>query len=197
MATEILDQIKPTGHLEITKIYKDGTKEIVYSKSNVITVGMGVTLAEMFGAPTGASPTADIYQIPYFQLGDGGSTGLQVSGTVGLGSPLTVSEYGGSDPDFSVDVHDRWHNGAITVGEAFSELQASQILRTGNTGVSFTIFVGDQVANGISINEIGLFSKDPFNRQSPEASILCAYRFFTALVKDSTFSLSFKWTIIF
>jgi len=42
---EVLDV---SGHLQIIKIYKDGTEEKVFDDHNVITSGMGVGLAMLF-----------------------------------------------------------------------------------------------------------------------------------------------------
>ena len=42
------DLLDVSGHLQIFKIYKDGTEEKVYDDHNVITSGMGVGLAMLF-----------------------------------------------------------------------------------------------------------------------------------------------------
>ena len=62
-----------------------------------------------------------------------------------------------------------------------------------------TLNVGDPVAglyNEGYINEIGLFSKNPYV-ESTDASMLCAYRYFKKIYKTDAFILVFRWTIEF
>ena len=58
------------GHLEIIKIYPDGTEEVHYSEDNVITSGMGYTLLKAFS--TSGAGSISPFQIVYFQLGVSG-----------------------------------------------------------------------------------------------------------------------------
>ena len=74
---------KMKGHLEVIKLYADGTEEVHFSEDNVITSGMGHTLLKAFA--TSGSGSIEPFQITYFQLGLGGATGLQVSSTGNLG----------------------------------------------------------------------------------------------------------------
>ncbi len=61
------------GHLEVIKLYADGTEEVHFSEDNVITSGMGHTLLKAF-ATSGAGSIAP-FQITYFQLGSGSGYG--------------------------------------------------------------------------------------------------------------------------
>ena len=63
--------------------------------------------------------------------------------------------------------------------------------------------MGEETANSLtdadgdlSINEVGLFMKNP--RNNPVVSpILVAYRKFSGIIKTSDFSLVFRWTLNF
>ena len=75
------DILNASGHLEIYKIYEDGTEEKVFDDPNTITSGMGVGLGLLY-AGSGASNSNGTYngssitdfQIRYFQLGTQGDT---------------------------------------------------------------------------------------------------------------------------
>lgn len=58
---KFIDEIKPTGHLEITKIYNDGRQEIVLDEKNMIVSGFGVGLSYLFSL-SGSSKITD-YQL--------------------------------------------------------------------------------------------------------------------------------------
>jgi hypothetical protein len=209
MATKLRDSIKPKGHLEITKVYRDGKREVVYSKHNVITVGMGITLSEMFAHATDEDPGSTLgnanigsYRIKYFQIGTGGDTVADPapSSLTSLGSPCVLSQYG-DQASLIVGSHNLWQDGALS-NNAFAKLDDANIRKYGNTGVSFTFDLDVNTANGVAIDEIGIFSADPFLRlyatqQGVRASVLCAYRKFPEITKTTKFALAFKWTIIF
>lgn len=202
MATEIRDSIKPTGHLEITKIYKDGRHYVVYSKHNIIVVGMGISLAELFAAATSTAleqNTFESYKIKYFQIGTGGDGVTNSSSLKALGTPCTLAQYG-TQGEITVVNHNLWQDGSVSQN-AFAVLKDEFMTKSGSTGVSFKFDIGLNSANGVAIDELGLFSSDPFRRlwstEKIRASVLCAYRKFPEITKSSDFALSFKWTITF
>lgn len=193
----------PQGHLEVWKHYPDGTKELHYKDDNVICSGMGATLAEMFDA----DPDVDVtnFQAIYFKCGSGGSTGLQVSTTGDLGTPLVRADYGNGNLDMSI--HNLLSNGVKTTGtgkeNTFGVIPYGYIKRVTPTKCMWQIVldeqtanVGDMTADGSYLNEIGLFSKNPY-LESTDASMLCAYRFFKKIYKTDAFILVFRWTIEF
>ena len=71
------DVLNVSGHLQIYKVYKDGTEEKVYDDHNVVTSGMGVGLAMLF-AGQGDTNIED-FQIRYFQVGSGAATSYNYS----------------------------------------------------------------------------------------------------------------------
>ena len=202
---DFYDIATPEGHLEITKVYKDGRREIVYSEYNLITVGLGISLTELFAAAIDESnPDASMltnYQLTLFQAGTGGDGVTPLSGITSLGTALTGPQYGTS-PDLTVKTDgDLWQNGSVAAA-AFCEIKSQGITKTGNTSVSYRFTLGTESANGVSIDELGLFSFDPFRRfyvpgNDRTASLLCAYRKFPEISKSNSFALTFKWTITF
>ena len=180
------------GHLEVIKIYNDGTEEVHFSEDNVITSGMGHTLLKAFST-SGAGSITD-FQIVYFQLGTSGSLALQVFENGDLGNALSAGAYGVS-ASFEIDNHDYIASGATSNGD-FGIIPFPYIKKVSPTRVMYQIHVGDATANSQTINEVGLWSRNPDSLVT-ETSYLCAYRFFTALQKTDAFSVLFKWTIEF
>ena len=190
------ENYNPVGHIEVWKHFPDGTRELHYEDKNVICSGMGANLSEMFDAP----PTANVeeYQLTYFKIGTGGSEGLQVSTTNDLGSPLAQDEYGNGLID--IDVHNLVANGAVNSAAGgtttFAVVPHAYIKRITNTKCMWQLVIDEQSANGSELDEVGLFCKNPY-RTTPEGSLLCAYRYFTPIVKTYSFILVIRWTIDF
>ena len=55
----LLESLNPKGHLEIIKKYSDGREETILDDHNVITVGMGITLASLFSTTDTAAAAND------------------------------------------------------------------------------------------------------------------------------------------
>jgi len=202
-------KFNPKGHLEIWKVYEDGSKDLHWSEQNVITSGMGVGLASLFAA-SGSSNIKD-YQIGYFQVGVSGDLNNYGSSSYELSSPLASSvNYGvllspAGEKDSSsiaftdvVDLHPL-KNGSVAVGtEPFVKIRYSNIHRISKNSVRFTLVMAPRsgIAVEESLNEVGLFMRNPLG-SSEDNPILVAYRPFTAIKKTSAFTLVFLWTIQF
>ena len=52
------ESLNASGHLEIYKVYNDGTEEKVFDEANTITSGMGVGLGMLY-AGTGSNNITD------------------------------------------------------------------------------------------------------------------------------------------
>ena len=48
MILNVLEELDIKGHLTISKIYSNGSEEIVFDDHNIIVSGMGVALAHLF-----------------------------------------------------------------------------------------------------------------------------------------------------
>ena len=184
----LLERLNPKGYLEIIKRYNDGTSEVVMSDHNVITVGMGQTLAEMFSI-TDFAKSIENFSIAYFQVGTGSAT--MASSLTGLTTPLTVANYGETE----LDIHTHKRAGSAS-NMAFARINPAYINKSSETKVTFSLVLDENTANGKDIKEIGLFSKNPF-AHSDEVSYMVAYRSFAALSKGEGFSLIFRWTLQF
>jgi len=200
------ENYNPVGHIEVWKHFPDGNKELHFADDNVITSGMGATLAQMFDA----DKTADVqnFQIPFFCVGSGGGpTGaesagyLQVSSTGDLGEPLTRAQYGNGNLQMSL--HYLISNGTKSGStQPFGMIPHSYIKRVTPTKCMWQIVLDEQTCNITDtqsdsfINEIGLYSKNPY-LEATDASFLCAYRYFKPVYKTDAFILVFRWTIEF
>lgn len=204
---QFLDYQNAKGHLEVWKHYPDGTKELHWEEDNVITSGMGATLSKMFSVDK--DKPVDDFQIIYFKLGMSGNDvtdpnqvgALQVSSTGDLSGALTAAQYG--DGGLSLDVHSLYRNGATEADHVFGVIPYGYIKRVSETKCLWQIVLDEQTANVTDtissehyLNEIGLYSNNPFSL-TPKASALCAYRYFKPVYKTDAFILVFRWTIDF
>jgi hypothetical protein len=179
------------GHLEVLKVHEDGTEEVHFSEQNVITSGMGHTLLKAFNAQ--GDESIEDFQIRYFQLGFGGLASRQVSGTGDLGYAFDRSAY--SVVNFDLVEHDL-SSGTPVSGSVFGVIPIPFITKISDTKVMYQVVLGSEACVGRTINEIGLFSKNP-DQAAVNGSYLCAYRYFTALNKTNSISVIFRWTIEF
>ena len=213
-----------SGHVTICKIYKDGTKEVVLDKANLVTAGLGSAFLDI--QMGGGSTNSSDYAPHYFQVGTGSidydtSPAREASSTFyQLSAPLHWSSYG-EDTDLVIDKQYRGFNASTentTAPYSYTELlntsaslsavvfsgldQYFAKVRRGSVTKFFMdsfeseIVLDENTANGISISEVGLFAKNPkgFNQDSP---LLMAYKNFTAIPKTSDISLVFHWNIGF
>ena len=185
----LLERLNPKGHLEIIKQFKDGTQETVLSDHNIITVGMGQTLAGLFSISDFAK-SIENFSIAYFQVGTGSAT--MASSLTGLTTPLTAANYGETELD--ILTHKRAGSASNFV---FARINPAYINKSSATKVTFSLVLDENTANGQSIKEIGLFSKNPYSNSGTEISYLVAYRSFAALAKGDGFSLIFRWSLQF
>ena len=164
------------GHLEIVKIYADGTEELHFSDENVITSGLGYTLLKAFA--TSGAGSIEPFQIQYFQLGVAANDSLQVSSTGSLSASLSEANYGTAN--FEISTHDL-SSGTPAAAQPFGVIAWPYIKKISPTRVMYQIFLGDEAAEGITLSEVGLFSKNPN----------------LSVAKQDSFSVLFRWTIEF
>jgi len=191
-----IEDLGVNGHLQIAKTYGDGREEIIFDDHNIIVSGMGFGLVYLF-AGLGSKKITD-YQIDRVQLGVSGGTNLEVSTTYQLSSPLTsISQYG-VDSDLFVLTCNQILAGVPTTSndKIFLKIPFSKITRINDNSVRFTIVIDEEACNNITLNEIGLFMKNPTGL-AIDASNLVAYRAFSSIAKTDDFGLIFRWTINF
>ena len=184
------ENYSPTGHLQITKIWKNGKSEIIFSENNLIVKGMGYGLTKLFSQ---TDKNIKDYQIRWFQLGIGSQT-LQTTISQ-LNTPIT--NYG-TNPDNTVSSFTlaTYTNGTIE-NQQLVNIPFNLIKRIDKTSVQFGLVLGENSANGLApIKEIGLFMSNP-NNSTPAQPMLVAYKIFPEVEKTVEFSLVFTWTITF
>jgi hypothetical protein len=191
------DLLDVSGHLQIFKVYKDGTEEKVYDDHNVITSGMGVGLAMLF-AGQGDNSVED-FQIRYFQVGSGAPTsydykqfklGGYMTETVDYGNNVVLSEHKRMEPA----------GGASTDTEIFMLIPDNVIKKSSSTSVTYVLYLPEDVQFDEDLDEIGLFMSNPLAVLLPgqaKRSAMVAYRTFTSMTKTDQFSLLFKWKLNF
>ena len=198
------ENIKIQGHLTIHKL-KDGEEELLFDEKNIIVSGFGWSLAYLY-AKLGSTNITD-YQIDRFQLGVSGHLANQVSSTYQLSGPLSsITEYVGTgDSNLFAFSSAQYKNGIISTSPTpfFCNIPFNKVTRIDDRSVRFTILIDEDSCNNINrggqsvgLNEIGLFIKNP-RSQSPQASVLAAYKYFSNIIKSSDFALIFRWQISF
>jgi len=202
------DYLDVSGHLEIYKVYSDGTEEKVFDDKNTITSGMGVGLGLLY-AGSGAADITN-FQIRYFQLGTKGDTKI---GNYGVSETLLASALGQEDQLEQYKISNEstlpmvYHELMDWNGDAkldsgggsnwyFAEISDNAIKRVDLNSVTYILYVDRNSCNGIDIDEVGLFMKNPLG-YTPFRSNLVAYRPFSSITKTDDFSLVFKWTLNF
>ena len=203
------DVLNVSGHLEIWKVYEDGSEENVFAEKNTITSGMGVGLGLLY-AGSGATDITN-FQVRYFQVGVSGNTVLDTYGVSqyslvsALGQEAGATDYKGALSYLPLSQHDLmdW-NGSVKspTGASplpqfyFGVLSDNAIKRVDLNSVTYIIYLDRNTCNNQTLNEVGLFMKNPLG-VSPERSNMVAYRPFTNILKSDGFSLVFKWTLSF
>lgn len=187
------DKREISGHLQIFKIYDDH-QELAFDEHNLITSGMGVGLAWLL-SELGSNLITD-YQIKYFQAGSGAPANTGTS-AFKLGGPLQTADYG-TNTDSLINTHDALQNGVNVANLDFVEIPFNHITKVGDSSVRFNLFLSKKTANGlpVALDEVGLYMANP-RAQSPEQSLLVAYRTHTEIQKTAEFSLLYRWVITF
>ena len=199
------ESFDPSGHLEIYKIYNDGTEELVFEEANTITSGMGVGLGLLY-AGSGATDITN-FQIRYFQLGTSGQSvidnyGVSQFSLVSALGQVNKNDYG-TDSPLPLYPHelmnydgDRKSDSAGSFTWLFPLVSDNAIKRVDLNSVTYILYIDRNSGNDQILNEVGLFMKNPLGR-TVERSNLVAYRPFVNISKTSDFSLLFKWTLNF
>ena len=203
-----VEEMNIKGHLEIEKVYDDGTREIVFDDHNIIVSGMSVGLSLLFTL-SGSDNITD-YQFDRFQIGVSGTSVNEVSSTFELsGSLSSTEEYVGTAGDMITVSSTQIKYDQDFLDQVFGIIPHKQLTRISDTSIRYTIVLDNESCNDISrdktigstadvvsapINEIGLFMKNPTGAVS-DRSILCAYRVFSDITKTNDFALIFRWTL--
>jgi len=215
------------GLVTITKVYRDGTKEPVCVKDpNILTQGFALDMANLMTA--GANTTTQNYKFGYFQLGTSSYYSAPVEPaqhwtdalpytTVRnfsrLNSPLATTADYGSETALELVTRD-----CIVYKEDFVPLKdieytkESEVLGVLNedncfplqlpgddeNGVIIKITLDYGALNGKSLQEFGLFTRNPEANRSEDNPILTCYKSIqTPIEKTDEFMLEIDWAIQF
>jgi hypothetical protein len=193
-----MEKFKPTGHLQVIKIYEDGTEEVHFDENNMIVSGLGVGLSHLY-AGSGGSQISD-YQVINFQVGVSGDELDYGTSTFKLTSPCTAAQYLSTGSETFVESLKPIQNGVVvTDAETFARFPFNNIQKVDKNTVRFNLFLDKYTLNGLGnpLDEVGLFMRNPRGVIPLPNPILIAYRPFTSLIKTSTFALLFRWTLNF
>jgi len=192
-----MEKLQPKGHLEIIKIYEDGTEEVHFTEHNMIVSGMGVGLSHLY-AGSGGAEISD-FQILNFQVGTGGDLTNYGTSSFKLNTPCTTAEYLSTGSEASIELLDPIQNGVLAATETFLRFPFNNVQKIDKNTVRFNLIIDKLTLNELSTNmdEVGLFMRNPRGATNGAKPILVAYRPFTSLKKTSTFSLLLKWTLNF
>tara|TARA_R110000851_G_scaffold50710_1_gene121017 strand:- start:46 stop:921 length:876 start_codon:yes stop_codon:yes gene_type:complete len=181
------------------------------------------------------------YNIKHFQLGIGASGVTEAVTVAQLGGPLTKAQYG--NPDVASVVTQQLQPWSDEHSLATYEPQTFVNINTygpNKTGITYVLVLDEDTCNGQLLNEIGLFSHNPFMKikdgapsdgqvgiggapnktllggsgdgvkefggktdsegiqyEEDPGAVMCAYRQFRDIQKESFFTLLFRWTIYF
>ena len=189
------DKFTPTGHIEIWKVYPDGSKEMHWTDNNVITSGMGVGLAHIYAAS--GSGSINDYQILNYQVGTSGDLTDYGVSSFKLKNPLGGVKPYGLKSFVHVEDLQPIQNGSVVASQAFAGIPYSNIHRVSKTAVRYTLVLDDRTGNSDDeLNEVGLFMRNPTGAAT-SSPILVAYRPFIPIKKTRFFTLVFLWTLQF
>ena len=214
------------GEVTITKVYKDGTREVVLNKDrNMITDGLGISLVNMFTLnPQNPRYTLDNFKLGYFQIGTSSVVGKglikgefdkwesTMEDSTGnnfyeLASSLTVDEYG-QDTTLKptqkkiLTVTNPFED-AIDLNYVYEDASLVQfeydpVSKLVDGAVHVKIHLDENSCNGQDISELGLFIKNPEVFESRDRPCLAAYKsLFYPITKSEDFSIDIDWVLHF
>ena len=197
------------GHLEVYKVYSDGSEELHYSDHNVITSGMGVNLAHAFAADAGVDVSS--FQANWMQIGTGASSAdirnnatVQVSSRADLLSSIPATQYGDVNTiGLKVSSMTYMTSAGSTAIKDFIKVPYAFVHRVSDRKVMWRLVLNDSACNivddaihGGALCEVAIFSNNP-TQATPDELYMIAYRAFANITKTNEFTLDFRWTIEF
>lgn len=187
-----LDYVNIEGYLTIKKSTFDG-EEVLYSDYNTIVSGMGLGMAELFSSEN----DIDQFLTQNFQLGVSGTSSLEDISTQELGRALSsLEEYGYNNETLKYTLKNQYKYSKVFPDTVFGVIPLSNIFAISDGVIRHKIVIDNEDANDISINEIGLFMKNPL-ATTPDTAVLVAYKTFPTITKTEDYSIIFEWDIDF
>ena len=198
------------GEVTIKKVFRDGREELVAKDHNVVTVGMGIDVVNVF--TTNSSNLVADHLVGYYQVGTGDhNPDAKEPGDrkyiYNLNHPLTSDNYG-EHTTLQLDNHDLLISTKNFTPDAqytvekntFAYLPTSHSTSIVNDTVTYRLTIDEESASGIPITEFGLFSKNPDKQQKNDKSTMVAYKRLDtsdAIEKTAEFSVVVDWELKF
>ena len=174
VSSDSVERCRVKGHLQILGVSNDRVWTVCDADNLVTNTGY-LVMASMWGRPTDPE-TYDTLKPNRIAVGTGyesspsaSMTRLKMSG----GTPY-------SDPPTYI-------------------AQVTQVLFTGSpntNGCRFELLIGNSTANGITLQEAGLFCED-YSGSSTGVGGMIAYKTYPSITKTSDFSLLYAWSFTF
>jgi hypothetical protein len=202
----------------LIEIYKDDGNSIekIYSDNNLITVGLGYSLASFFETQE-VNRTIDDYQIGFFQIGSGTvdyrdqqtsnvPCFYQIQTPVAeslLGTDLDINIYNLKFLLKSTSFSRAAYSSSLdmdlsTAKRDFLEILPSQKINNLDGSITHKLILEKNLAPNVSIKELGIFIKNPDSGYKIDRPMLAAYKALsTPIVKNTNFKLIVDWTIYF
>tara|TARA_R110000824_G_scaffold161134_8_gene336317 strand:+ start:3694 stop:6951 length:3258 start_codon:yes stop_codon:yes gene_type:complete len=196
------------GIVTVKKVFSDGREELVTHDDNVISAGLAESFVNLFTDNLwGGTPQV---LAGYFQVGDGN---LNIEGVdpamrkyvYSLANPFLTRDYGLSTTSI-VDVHNQVYGSKgnfvsdspnINLLGTFVDLPDEWSTKITEDAVHYRLNIDKGMANGKTISEFGLFSRNPANSK-PERSVMVAYKALdTPIAKNELFSVVIDWQLKF
>ena len=202
------------GIVEINKVYRDGTKELICRDNNILTDGLGVTLGNIF------TDTGDVglknHLVGYFQVGTGrlDPAGQDISKAKyisTLHNPVTNEDAYGKDAELKVEQRNmvQYHPVNFSpsyqeswVDSTFVELSDSNTTKTTDGIVNYRFTLTENMLNNLDsdISEFGLFIRDANSNIRNDQPLLIAYKNFAngeGISKNKEFAITIDWKLQF
>jgi hypothetical protein len=193
------------GKVSIFKIDSE-SKTKIYEDNNIITKGMGYTLANLMSEQEDTK--LENFQIRYFQIGTGKVDFSLEDAAVQsyfyeLQSPLTYAAYG-DNIDSEIKKNYSLVDTAFTTGlnlikgsqQSFVEIPESRTTKFFTRSAKFRLFVEKNMANNNEILELGLFAKNPDSTYKQDNPVLVAYKAITSsITKNQDNQFLIEWSI--
>ncbi len=196
------------GIFTLKKVFPDGREEIIERDNNVLSINIARTFVNLFSNNLSPDSLEDLL-VGYFQVG-AGSHSIPTDPALkkyvySLNQPFDESAYGPSATN-SVVVHDQYFPekqnfspdaGVDVFKAAFVELSKDFYTKVTDDSVYFRLNIDEKTANGQTIQEFGLFSKNPDNFKVDRSGLIAYKTLDNAILKNELFSLVIDWQIKF
>ena len=202
------------GIVEINKVYRDGTKELVCRDNNIITDGLGVTLGNIFTDKGDVSLSNHI--MGYFQVGTGylnpAEQDISKAKYIStLQNAVNNEDAYGKDSELQVEQRSMVQYHPVNFSPVYQEswvdstfvvLPDSTSTKVVDGVVNYQFTLTESMLNDLDseISEFGLFIRDANSNVKNNQPLLAAYKNLaegTGILKNKEFAITIEWKLEF